>query len=676
MIGGWLTLPENITVNNLNNPLYVNIPGVQSSANNSSTPLAGSETFTGTAEQNTHPDVMVSCKADADGTLYFDFSNDGSNWDTFPTNGFTVTSGIHEFHVAVKGPRYFRIRLINGSAPQSYLRLYTYYGVFRQGNLPLNQSVSADADAIITRSILMGSTDGGKYVNVPVSAEGHLEVTVHGPRTAFGQLKVESETPIFQNDFVYGINPIEVIQTTGIIGGGTSSGSIYNGNNLATVSTGTTALSYAVIQSRRRLRYRAGQGICSRFTAVFSSPAANSVLVIGLGTAEAGFYFGYNGTQFGVLHSTGGVREIQTLTITTASTATNNYNVTLDGTTFNVTATNNASTVMTAYEISKASYPGWSVEQRGSTVIFLSNTTGNKSGSFSLAQSGAGVPAAGTFAETLAGVDPTNTWIAQSDFNVDKLDGTGPSGFTINPQLGNVFQMKIQYLGFGGVTMEVEHAPEGNNPDFIPFHNFLFPNTLTIPTLSQPSFPFTMAAYSAGSTTDVTVSNASYAGFIEGEKVLTGPRITFQRETNGYVGSAANTYYPLFTIRNSLVHGHGITERANQSVINLLSISCSHDDATPVSFVLIRNATLGGVPNFTKYSTVSCAYWDTAATTCTITNNEQLVSSIQTGQASGETLSFEDDIILAPGETITLAARAVTGTATYVNGTLNIREDQ
>lgn len=124
---------------------------IQSTDNTTTTALGAGETYTGTGEQNYHDDVMVSCRADVAGTLYFDFSNDGTNWDTFPTSGFKVAANVHEFHNAVKGPRYFRVRFVNGSSAQSSFRLYTYYGTFRQPNAPLNQSIGLDSDAILTR---------------------------------------------------------------------------------------------------------------------------------------------------------------------------------------------------------------------------------------------------------------------------------------------------------------------------------------------------------------------------------------------------------------------------------------------------------------------------------------------------------------------------------------------
>lgn len=130
---------------------YIPAGGKASASNNTTATLGASATYVGTGELNPLPDVMVSCLADVAGTLYFDFSNDNSNWDTFPTNGFSVDANTHEFHVAVKGPRYFRARYVNGSGAQSTFRLYTYFGEFRQPNSPFNQSLGLDSDSIAVR---------------------------------------------------------------------------------------------------------------------------------------------------------------------------------------------------------------------------------------------------------------------------------------------------------------------------------------------------------------------------------------------------------------------------------------------------------------------------------------------------------------------------------------------
>jgi len=158
--------------------------------NSSSTPLLAGQIFTGVGELNDHPDVMVSCQTDSDATLFFDFSIDGTNWGAFPVNGFTVAAGIHEFHVAVKGERYFRVRLVNGASPQTYLRLQTIYGTYNKPNVPLNQSISPDSDATTTRAVLAGElTDGllqntGNFQNVDLTQFGEINTSI-APRVIF-----------------------------------------------------------------------------------------------------------------------------------------------------------------------------------------------------------------------------------------------------------------------------------------------------------------------------------------------------------------------------------------------------------------------------------------------------------------------------------------------------------
>lgn len=131
---------------------YIPSSALISTGNSSTTPLAGGATFTGVGEFNTFPDVLLQVKTDVAGFVFFDFSPDGTNWDsTFPPNGFSVSAGISEFHTAVKGPRWFRVRFINGASAQSYLRMEIAYGVFRQGSLPVQTAVGADADATVVR---------------------------------------------------------------------------------------------------------------------------------------------------------------------------------------------------------------------------------------------------------------------------------------------------------------------------------------------------------------------------------------------------------------------------------------------------------------------------------------------------------------------------------------------
>lgn len=524
-----------------------------------------------------------------------------------------------------------------------------------------------DGSALHPHHVIEGVDDSGTVRALSTTGEGHLEVAIHGPRNPFGSVHAEELTPIFQTDAVYGINTQQVATTTSGGGSATASDSMFS------VNTGTTSGAFGVIQSRKRLRYRPGQGVVGRFAGLFTTPVASSYQTIGFGHSEDGFYFGYNGTSFGILYVNRGVREVRTLTVTTASTATNDYNVTLNGTSYNVTATNNASTTQTAWEIAQGTFTGWTAEAVGATVVFVRNSAGTVAGAFSLAQSGAGTPAAGTFAQTKAGAASTDTWIAQASWNGDPMDGTGPSGITIDPTLNNVYQIGIQYLGAGAVTFAIENAPSnGNNAEFVTVHTIRFPNTLTTTALGNPSFPFTMAAYSAGSTTDLTVKVGSFAGFIEGHKLLHGPRTSFFGTTTA---ATSSTYTPIFTIRNPRY----FAGRTNQSVVNLISILGALKHNQPGSFHIIRNGTLAGTPSFAANATGSCIQVDTASTGVTISDNNQLVWSAPLAETSSVQfeLGTEDgEITLQPGEWVSVCARTASGTATYASASLNVREDQ
>jgi len=521
-------------------------------------------------------------------------------------------------------------------------------------------------------NILRGTQDSGTLRAVPVTAEGHLEVAIHGPRLPFGEIEVGQLDPVFQSDAVYGINTSEVVASTdGAAGTATAASNLYS------VGTGgTTAGYFGSLQSRKRLRYRSGQGVVSRFTMLFSAGIANNIQVVGVGTGETTFGFGYNGTAFGILHSTGGVRSYNTLTISAGSSTSTTATVTLDGVAYAGIAVTNGSATLTAHEIAQGTYSGWTCEQRGATVIFLSNAVGVKAGAYSVAfAAGTG---AGTFpgTATLPGVAATNNWIAQADWNGDVCDGTGSannsSGFNLVKTYGNVGEISIQYLGFGSVVFKIEAAAAGNNPDFINVHTLRFPNSQTTTSVSQPSFPFLMSTYNTGTASGaITTKCGSFAGFIAGIKKLTGPRMTYFNTSA--TSSSTSAYTPIFTIRNSRI----FAGRANQGVINLLSTSGAAKSTTGLTtFYLIRNATLSaGTPNFGQFATTSLSYLDEGATACTFATNDQVVWSTTVAESASFVFSFTDEITLQPGETMTLAVRSVTATATCV-GQINTREDQ
>ena len=130
-------------------PVY--LAGHRSVGNGTTTPLGGGETFTGIEERTRHPDILVTLKSDVAGTLYIDVGIVPGTYDTVLS--FDVAAGAGEFHTAVKAARYCRVRYVNGSAAQSYFRMQTEFGHFRQANSPLGTPIQQDADAATVRAI-------------------------------------------------------------------------------------------------------------------------------------------------------------------------------------------------------------------------------------------------------------------------------------------------------------------------------------------------------------------------------------------------------------------------------------------------------------------------------------------------------------------------------------------
>lgn len=549
-------------------------------------------------------------------------------------------------------------KTMTGSMPVVLASDQASIPVVATGPTTVGGTLTGSTAADTSRAVLYGKRDDGTYAAINATAEGHLEAEIHGPRLPFGSIHTEELTAIFQTDAVYGLNASTTLPTTSGTGSVTASDSAF------VCSTGTTVNSQAVLQSRKRLRYVAGQGMVGRFTAAFTSPVANSYQIAGLGHAEDGLYVGYQGTSFGILYVNRGVREVRTLTVSTASTTNENITVTLAGTGFSVAVTNSGSKAKTAYEISLGTYTGWKAEQVGETVVFVADSAGAKAGTFSITAS----TAVGSFATTKTGVASTDSFVAQSSWNGDKLDGTGASGVTIDPTKLNVFQIDLQFLGAGTFTVKAEIGTTSNDPRWITLHTFRLPNTLTATNFGNPSFPFTMAAYSTGSTTNLTVKCGSFAGFIEGHKRLHGPRLSY---FNPGVSVGSANYTALMTIRNTRYYGG----RSNQGVINIISVLAAQQHNNVSTVFLIKNATLSaGTPSFAQYHSTSIAYQDQGATQCTFTN-DQLVWSGSIAATSNIDFTFGDEITLQPGETLTIAAKTNSGTGTIL-ASLNTREDQ
>jgi hypothetical protein len=484
----------------------------------------------------------------------------------------------------------------------------------------------------------------------------------------FGEVLTVPLTPVLQGDFIYGLNS-ELVESITQGGGGATVA-----NQLYSVSSAAATSSMGLIRSHRMLRYRSGQGLEARFSGIFSAPVVGNSQIIGLSNGETTLAFGSIGTDtnWGIIRVAGNTREIQKLTIGTKSSNAQTAVVTLGGVAYNVDVTNGATTAATAYEIASASYtgsfPGWRAMALGSDVYFICLASGNQTGTFSVSFPTSG---AGSFTEVTAGATGTTEFVAQSAWNIDRMDGSGvtsgvnPSGQNLTKTNINVFKIEAQYLGGGGILFSVENKETG---EFLPVHLIKYANTYTATNMSNPSMYFTASSRNTTNNTAVTVKGASYFGAIQGIIRRIG---AVERSYGVDAFTAGTTIAPVFTIRSSWIKG----SRLNCAEIIPLTLSVANSGNQPYRVRIIENATLNNTASFAALDASSIADVDIAATTVAVGNGRIRWQGL-VAQNTSRDIDLERFLItLEPGSTLTVAVLTAAAT-TSASLSLQWHEDQ
>jgi hypothetical protein len=90
----------------------------------------------------------------------------------------------------------------------------------------------------------------------------------------------------------------------------------------------------------------------------------------------------------------------------------------------------------------------------------------------------------------------TNTRVAQADWNQDPLDGTGPSGLTLDSSKAQILYMDVEWLGLG--TVRTGFIINGV---FVPAHNFDHANLVTTTYITTASLPLRYEMTNVAATT-------------------------------------------------------------------------------------------------------------------------------------------------------------------------------
>lgn len=217
--------------------------------------------------------------------------------------------------------------------------------------------------------------------------------------------------------------------------------------------------------------------------------------------------------------------------------------------------------------------------------------------------------------------------IAQSSWNGDKLNGTGPSGITLDPTLTQIFWCDIEWLGVGNVRCGFII-----NGEFIICHTFQHANIpgntkvyMTTATLN-PRYEITNTGVTSGASTmkqicSTVISEGGYSPSTSVGYVSNGTNITRV--------ASANTLTSLCSIRLNPAFPDAVVL---PSQLDLLLIDVRYGQFQLVENATIANATFANVTNSVVQSAIH---------TDTITDGNVVYAGIT---SSRDTLGIAEDI--------------------------------
>jgi hypothetical protein len=139
-----------------------------------------------------------------------------------------------------------------------------------------------------------------------------------------------------------------------------------------------------------------------------------------------------------------------------------------------------------------------------------------------------------------------NNQVVQSNWNVDKMDGSGPSGITLDLTKAQILFMDLEWLGVG--TVRIGFVINGN---FYVCHKFHHANLITSTYITTASLPLRYEITNTGATASssrlkqICSTVLSEGGYeLRGSQQAVGTPITSPRTL-----TTAGTFYPIVSLR-------------------------------------------------------------------------------------------------------------------------------
>ena len=258
--------------------------------------------------------------------------------------------------------------------------------------------------------------------------------------------------------------------------------------------------------------------------------------------------------------------------------------------------------------------------------------------------------------------------IAQANWNLDRLDGTGASGLTLDPTRVQVFFFDYQWLGVGAVRFGF--SIDGD-PVYV--HQFNHANVNSLVYTSTPNLPLRYEIENSGAGGAANMLHICASVITEGGRGQTGVVRGLNRTTNTLVTLNNDSIYPLIGIRLKAANLGAFLEYISHSII------CT-SVAESAWYLLLRPTVVGTTPTWIPETDSSVEYcFPTNATTLTGGYILNTGISSESNNIRVTSSGFTTDILTGANiagtrDEIYLATQRLTGTTETFYSAMNYRE--
>lgn len=170
---------------------------------------------------------------------------------------------------------------------------------------------------------------------------------------------------------------------------------------------------------------------------------------------------------------------------------------------------------------------------------------------------------------------------AQGSWDIDNLDGTGPSGVTVDWTKAQIFWTDVEWLGVGSVRLGIVY-----NGQFIHCHTFHHANIISSTYMTTASLPLRAEIENLGTTASnstmysICSSIMSEGGFV--------PKAETRAASTALAGLAMSqtTYRPIVAIRLKSTNNKGIVVPSSFDLYGL--------QTTPFNYRILHDTTITG----------------------------------------------------------------------------------